>query len=171
MCVGGGRGHFSDVYDLSWSVDGGALVSGSIDNHAIVWDVRKMAHVDKLDEHGTPLTPATVWPRSSSGNAPVRAIEAEGSSLCGWGLLFACRRPLCARRGHGPGRCVVRVGVCVRAFGGRRLTEKRHAHRDLHCHDEQRSLVSHFPIGGQHSDRTAGLTAAAVAAALVRGRH
>lgn len=35
------RGHLGDVADLSWSKDGRYLVSGSVDNSAIVWDVKK----------------------------------------------------------------------------------------------------------------------------------
>ena len=35
------RGHIEDVYDLSWSACSSFLVSGSIDNSAIMWDVNK----------------------------------------------------------------------------------------------------------------------------------
>ncbi|XP_038077841.1 chromatin assembly factor 1 subunit B-like isoform X2 [Patiria miniata] len=35
------RGHLEDVYDLSWSPDGNRLLSGSVDNSAIIWDVVK----------------------------------------------------------------------------------------------------------------------------------
>ena len=33
------RGHGADVYDLAWSPDSSAILSGSVDNTAIVWDV------------------------------------------------------------------------------------------------------------------------------------
>jgi len=33
------RGHTDDVMDLAWAADGSALLSGSIDNKAIVWEV------------------------------------------------------------------------------------------------------------------------------------
>lgn len=33
------RGHTDDVMDISWAADGSALLSGSIDNKAIVWEV------------------------------------------------------------------------------------------------------------------------------------
>ncbi|KAH7622201.1 putative Chromatin assembly factor 1 subunit FAS2 [Nannochloris sp. 'desiccata'] len=33
------RGHTDDVMDLAWSPDGSALISGSIDNKVIVWEV------------------------------------------------------------------------------------------------------------------------------------
>ena len=38
LCV---RSHLEDVYDISWSPDGKYLVSGSVDNSAILWDVKK----------------------------------------------------------------------------------------------------------------------------------
>lgn len=36
------RKHIEDVSDLSWSPDGNFLVSGSIDNSAVLWDVKKV---------------------------------------------------------------------------------------------------------------------------------
>lgn len=35
------RGHLEDVYDLSWSKCSQFLISGSVDNSAILWDVGK----------------------------------------------------------------------------------------------------------------------------------
>ena len=35
------RGHLEDIYDLCWSPDSTSLISGSVDNSAIVWDVLK----------------------------------------------------------------------------------------------------------------------------------
>ncbi len=35
------RGHLEDIYDICWSPDSLCLVSGSVDNSAIVWDVNK----------------------------------------------------------------------------------------------------------------------------------
>ena len=35
------RGHLEDVYDLCWSPDSAHIVSGSVDNTSIVWDVQK----------------------------------------------------------------------------------------------------------------------------------
>ena len=35
------RGHLEDIYDLAWSPNGTQLVSGSVDNSAIIWDVDK----------------------------------------------------------------------------------------------------------------------------------
>lgn len=36
------RKHIEDVTDLSWSPDGAFLLSGSIDNSAVLWDVKKV---------------------------------------------------------------------------------------------------------------------------------
>lgn len=33
------RGHLEDVYDLSWSPDSKRLISGGVDNKAIIWDI------------------------------------------------------------------------------------------------------------------------------------
>ena len=35
------RGHLEDIYDLAWSPNGQQLISGSVDNSAIIWDVNK----------------------------------------------------------------------------------------------------------------------------------
>ncbi|KAK2582751.1 hypothetical protein KPH14_005018 [Odynerus spinipes] len=35
------RGHLEDVYDISWSPDSNSLISGSVDNTAILWDIHK----------------------------------------------------------------------------------------------------------------------------------
>jgi len=35
------RSHLEDVYDISWSSDSQLLLSGSVDNTAILWDVKK----------------------------------------------------------------------------------------------------------------------------------
>lgn len=35
------RSHLEDVYDLSWSNCSQFLVSGSVDNSAILWDIQK----------------------------------------------------------------------------------------------------------------------------------
>lgn len=46
------RGHMEDVYDLSWSLDSQFLVSGSVDNKAIVWDVNKQKNTAILEHKG-----------------------------------------------------------------------------------------------------------------------
>jgi len=38
------RGHVEDVYDLAWSPDSNQLITGSVDNSAIIWDANKGKH-------------------------------------------------------------------------------------------------------------------------------
>lgn len=45
------RGHLEDVYDLAWSMDSLSIISGSVDNTAIVWDVKKGRSKTILKEH------------------------------------------------------------------------------------------------------------------------
>lgn len=45
------RGHLEDVYDLAWSPDSLFLVSGSVDNKANVWDVKRGKVKKYLDDH------------------------------------------------------------------------------------------------------------------------
>ncbi|KAI8127651.1 hypothetical protein FF38_03209 [Lucilia cuprina] len=45
------RGHMEDIYDLSWSPNSLFLVSGSVDNSAMVWDVQKGKSMAILNDH------------------------------------------------------------------------------------------------------------------------
>jgi len=45
------RGHIEDVYDLAWSPDGTQLISGSVDNSAIIWDTVKGQNLKVLTDH------------------------------------------------------------------------------------------------------------------------
>lgn len=45
------RGHLEDVYDLSWSMDSLSIISGSVDNTAVIWDVKKGKSKACLNEH------------------------------------------------------------------------------------------------------------------------
>ncbi|XP_043557171.1 chromatin assembly factor 1 subunit B [Chiloscyllium plagiosum] len=45
------RGHIEDVYDICWTLDGNHMVSGSVDNTAIMWDVNKGAKLSIFNEH------------------------------------------------------------------------------------------------------------------------
>lgn len=45
------RGHIEDVYDLSWSPDSNFLVSGSVDNTAILWDIQKGRSAGIISDH------------------------------------------------------------------------------------------------------------------------
>ncbi|XP_037949975.1 chromatin assembly factor 1 subunit B-like [Teleopsis dalmanni] len=45
------RGHMEDVYDLSWAPNSQFLVSGSVDNSAIIWDINKGKSISILNDH------------------------------------------------------------------------------------------------------------------------
>ncbi|XP_060689188.1 chromatin assembly factor 1 subunit B [Hemiscyllium ocellatum] len=45
------RGHIEDVYDICWTLDGNHMVSGSVDNTAIMWDVNKGTKLSIFNEH------------------------------------------------------------------------------------------------------------------------
>lgn len=45
------RGHMEDVYDLCWSPNSMNLISGSVDNTAIMWDVHKGKSMCILSDH------------------------------------------------------------------------------------------------------------------------
>ena len=49
--VGTLRGQTDDVQDLAWSPDGSALVTGSVENVAIMWDATRHKHLARLDGH------------------------------------------------------------------------------------------------------------------------
>ncbi|CAL1269936.1 unnamed protein product [Larinioides sclopetarius] len=44
------RGHLEDIYDVSWSADGNFLVSASMDNTSIIWDMQKFQKVHILSD-------------------------------------------------------------------------------------------------------------------------
>lgn len=45
------RGHIEDIYDISWSPDSNSLVSGSVDNSVILWDVQKGKNFCMLSDY------------------------------------------------------------------------------------------------------------------------
>uniref|UniRef100_V9KM81 Chromatin assembly factor 1 subunit B n=1 Tax=Callorhinchus milii TaxID=7868 RepID=V9KM81_CALMI len=45
------RGHIEDVYDICWTTDGNQMVSGSVDNTAIMWDINKGQKLWIFNEH------------------------------------------------------------------------------------------------------------------------
>ncbi|KAJ8013154.1 hypothetical protein DPEC_G00050340 [Dallia pectoralis] len=45
------RGHIEDVYDICWTRDGNFMVSGSVDNTAIMWDVTKGQKLCIFNDH------------------------------------------------------------------------------------------------------------------------
>ncbi|XP_012062337.1 PREDICTED: chromatin assembly factor 1 subunit B [Atta cephalotes] len=45
------KGHIEDIYDISWSPDSNFLISGSVDNTAILWDIQKGRKTAILQDH------------------------------------------------------------------------------------------------------------------------
>ncbi|XP_041662430.1 chromatin assembly factor 1 subunit B [Cheilinus undulatus] len=45
------RGHIEDVYDICWARDGNFMVSGSVDNTAVMWDINKGQKLCILNDH------------------------------------------------------------------------------------------------------------------------
>lgn len=45
------KGHLEDIYDISWSPDSNFLISGSVDNTAMLWDVKKGRSTAILSDH------------------------------------------------------------------------------------------------------------------------
>lgn len=45
------RGHIEDVYDICWTRDGNFMISGSVDNTAIMWDINKGQKLCILNDH------------------------------------------------------------------------------------------------------------------------
>ncbi|KAL3021070.1 hypothetical protein AAZX31_05G178200 [Glycine max] len=45
------RSHHKDILDLQWSTDATYIISGSVDNCCIIWDVNKGTNLQTLDAH------------------------------------------------------------------------------------------------------------------------
>ncbi|XP_010780776.1 chromatin assembly factor 1 subunit B [Notothenia coriiceps] len=45
------RGHIEDVYDICWTRDASSMISGSVDNTAIMWDINKGTKLSILNDH------------------------------------------------------------------------------------------------------------------------
>ncbi|KAK5861105.1 hypothetical protein PBY51_022525 [Eleginops maclovinus] len=45
------RGHIEDVYDICWTRDASSMISGSVDNTAIMWDINKGQKLSILNDH------------------------------------------------------------------------------------------------------------------------
>ncbi|RDX96214.1 Chromatin assembly factor 1 subunit FAS2, partial [Mucuna pruriens] len=45
------RSHHKDILDLQWSTDATYIISGSVDNCCIIWDVNKGTNIQTLDAH------------------------------------------------------------------------------------------------------------------------
>ena len=76
------RGHLEDVVDICWSADGLFLVSGSVDNESIIWDVTKGAKVHMLSGHknwvqGVSYDPLNDFVATISADRSLRIFSAQ----------------------------------------------------------------------------------------------
>ena len=76
------RGHMEDVYDLSWSPDSLSLVSGSVDNTAMIWNVETGKYTDILRDHkgfvqGVAWDPANKYIATMSTDRYLRVFDSK----------------------------------------------------------------------------------------------
>ena len=45
------RGHSGDIYDLSWNPESKYLISGSVDNYCMIWNIEKAKCVNRFMDH------------------------------------------------------------------------------------------------------------------------
>ncbi|DBB16492.1 hypothetical protein WJX82_009453 [Trebouxia sp. C0006] len=80
------RGHTDDVQDLAWAPDSSALISGSIENICIIWDVEAGARKCRLEDHrhyvqGVTWDPASEFVISQSADRTCRVYGPKGPVL------------------------------------------------------------------------------------------
>lgn len=80
------RGHMDDVYDLSWSPDSQFLISGSIDNSAMVWDVQKAKSTAIMKDHkgfvqGVAWDPLNKYLASLSSDRYLRIFDVQSKKV------------------------------------------------------------------------------------------
>lgn len=56
------RGHFSEISDLCWSRDEKYLVTASIDNTAILWNIEKGENIQRFEGHKNYVSGVTIDP-------------------------------------------------------------------------------------------------------------
>jgi len=77
------RGHVDDVQDVAWAPDSTALVTGSIENRALVWDAGKGGVLARLEGHshyvqGVAWDPLGEFVATQSGDRTCRLHAAAG---------------------------------------------------------------------------------------------
>lgn len=80
------RGHIDDVCDICWSPDNAWLLSGSVDNSAIVWNVEKGKKVSLLNENkgfvqGVAWDPRDVYFTTLSSDRSLRIFKASNKKV------------------------------------------------------------------------------------------
>lgn len=81
------RGHLNDIYDLSWSPDSLHLLSGSVDNTAIIWDVVRGKKTAILPEaknfvQGVSWDPENKYVATLSSDGKCRIYNWRTHKLC-----------------------------------------------------------------------------------------
>lgn len=81
------RGHLEDIYDLCWSCDSKYMVSGSVDNKTIIWDIQKGQHVCILGEskqyvQGVAWDPQGQWVVTHSNDRNMRIYSVLQKFKC-----------------------------------------------------------------------------------------
>lgn len=82
------RGHLEDVYDLSWAPNSLQLISGSVDNTAMVWDIARGKSQAILREHnsfvqGVAWDPQNQLLATLSSDRHFRAFDAATKKVLG----------------------------------------------------------------------------------------
>ena len=72
-------GHAEDVIDAAWAPDATALLTGSIENVCVVWDVEKGKAQGRLTEHGH-YVQGVAWDPASNMWCPSRLTAPAGSA-------------------------------------------------------------------------------------------
>ena len=99
------RGHSDDVQDLAWAPAGVGIVTGSVDNECIVWDVPKAKGALRLQGHahyvqGVSWDPHGEYVVSQSGDRTVRIFASRGVGAthqtlsARWCKHLACQKVL-----------------------------------------------------------------------------
>ncbi|GBG61409.1 hypothetical protein CBR_g20440 [Chara braunii] len=99
------RRHSRDVLDLEWSPDGSGLISGSVDNSSIVWDVSKGDLVHHFRDHlhyvqGVCWDPVGQYLVTQSGDRTCRVYGRQSQSN-----KNQKKKDKCAPAGGGPFTC------------------------------------------------------------------
>lgn len=82
------RGHLQDVLDLAWSADSSKLISGSVDNSVMIWDLQNPTRTPiALRNHsnfvqGVAIDPLSRLVASMGNDRALRVFTATSSSWC-----------------------------------------------------------------------------------------
>ena len=80
------RGHSGDVYDLSWNPESKYLISGSVDNDCMIWNIEKAKCVNRFMDHehfvqGVSWDPRNKYILTQSSDKSVRFYKNTNSKL------------------------------------------------------------------------------------------